>query len=70
MCHMKDYILVPQGYANRAAGDSQKPTRPEMTSSKLQLSIQFLIRNTGLLSFLPTNTIQENWRVGSIYWEQ
>ena len=53
-----------------AAGESQKQTHPEMTSQKLQLTIQLLIRNIGLLCVLPTNTIQENQKVGSIYGEQ
>lgn len=56
--------FLSQGYAGRAEGD--KPS----DDLKLQPSIQFLIGNTGLLSLLPTNTIQEKHKVGSIYWKQ
>lgn len=67
---MKDYIFIPYRITHIAAGESQKADTPKDDLPKLQLTIQLLIRNTGLLRVLPANTIQENQKVGSIYGEQ
>lgn len=52
MSHGGSHFLS-QGYAGRAEEDTPSD------DLKLQPAIQFLIGNTGLLSLLPTNTMQQ-----------
>lgn len=52
MSHGGSHFLS-QGYAGRAEEDTPSD------DLQLQPAIQFLIENTGLLSLLPTNTMQQ-----------